>query len=1343
MSSDGEKLIEAAAHRDVTFAADLLAKRANLNYRNEDNETALYKASEKGNLEVVKLLLFHKAKIETKTCDGKTALSIASANGHLEVVMELLKCGASVDNTDRNGMTPLHAVTSTRQLNIALERREPINSEDKDEIRASYLNVAKELMKFGAKINTKDIDGRTPLHWASKNGYLDFVVELLDNGASVFVRDKDGRAPLNEASVMGHSNIVQVLLKHNAPVNNRSWDGSTALFDALWQGYLDIARQLLAHDASVYVEDLHGITCLHVASISSKGNVDIVKELVTRRAKIDAVDKHGNTPLHCATFWGHYKIVKELITPPALVDKTNKIGCTPLHLALKRGHFDILRLLLDAGANVEIKNEDGQTPPELGNNKVKNIFENHASFSGVLSNQSASELIRQTRVNRKRTSSTVLETAYSVLDLSLVVQSQRQNVLTIGLLVKAIVENVMVQGFQGQEQVLLSVLTEIRNYLRTKSLTSNFWKLKFDHDTIKGTSITLLYFQTRLVDVAKNLSLPLNCRVRGNLGDIRNDIRNAIEKIYDIDRYLIVCMREPDLQRQMDSLTELAISIQRTLEYYNRQVACGNILREFEFENQLRFCQDKIANTIDELYQSKGIFKSLPQIESWILSFDDVRFDFATPLGRGGSATVFKGKYQGQVVAVKCFDRISADSSDLENIIQSEIICWEAISHEPYILTFIGACTKVSRPIIVMELCDNNIRRFVRDWPEMLLPMVYQFACGLASIHNANVIHGDLKGDNVLVTFQKTVAVADFGLSRTVTSLETSKTGDKRVGTLNWMSPEQYFTPRNVTTKSDIWSFGMTVWEVLCNDIPYRGCSENDFADYIFQVEDDRPEKPYDLGQQLEPLWILITRCWRLDPAARPTASEIVDFLQTHSGDQLTSQEDSSPLPCIEDLEQFQLFNVESNEFVVPEETIKSVTSLEELVKLLLANPATSWPLFRNFILYPDEIKSSNHPTFRAANDRQPQKLLVVKLSYERSDLDSIESCLDDETRCHLVLECVDWGEWNVAGYKCYAIIMERDTKNMSLFSPNRQTQPTALSTQSANCFPPCLWKLQGATTYPLPRGKLSHKMSLRLLFCCEVRDNSSCDYFPHDDVIQVEAQSTFIRDALPTLKMSFLLLKAFALISDYNICIGPDYNFDVRDSAPEEILLTALEAIHGQVDTLQRLNKIVQELESGDLNDDQVENYANEIYGIIDDHRERNASEMLNLLQNAGLNLQSDVISGLKKHALISRYVCKKHSELFEDGVLNLRRDPPLHLDTSSVLSLSLAAKYILKTLENMVESTSEIIVTARGIFDLALKCEVHRQSVLVTALMVERIVRKVQTLEGLEHPQTLLSSI
>ncbi|CAK4628844.1 unnamed protein product, partial [Aphanomyces euteiches] len=148
------------------------------------------------------------------------------------------------------------------------------------------------------------------------------------------------------------------------------------------------------------------------------------------------------------------------------------------------------------------------------------------------------------------------------------------------------------------------------------------------------------------------------------------------------------------------------------------------------------------------------------------------------------------------------------------------------------------------------ELCETNIRRYIRDWPEKLLPLIYQFAVGLASTHKVNIIHRDLKGDNVLVTFNKTVAIADFGLSRSVTSLENTKTGAKWCGTLNWMSPEQYSTPRSVTFKSDIWSFGMTLWEILCNDIPFRGCSEHDFEE-ICKSADDRPKRPDNLDPAL------------------------------------------------------------------------------------------------------------------------------------------------------------------------------------------------------------------------------------------------------------------------------------------------------------------------------------------------------------------------------------------------------------------------------------------------------------------------------------------------------------
>ncbi|KAH9148373.1 hypothetical protein AeNC1_019405, partial [Aphanomyces euteiches] len=96
-------------------------------------------------------------------------------------------------------------------------------------------------------------------------------------------------------------------------------------------------------------------------------------------------------------------------------------------------------------------------------------------------------------------------------------------------------------------------------------------------------------------------------------------------------------------------------------------------------------------------------------------------------------------------------------------------------------------------------------------------------------------------------------AISDFGLSRTAVSLENTKTGAKRSGTLNWMSPEQYFKSHSVTAQSDIWSFGMTLWEILCDDIPYKDYGPYEIPEAI-QSEDQRPEKPGDLKLHLEPL---------------------------------------------------------------------------------------------------------------------------------------------------------------------------------------------------------------------------------------------------------------------------------------------------------------------------------------------------------------------------------------------------------------------------------------------------------------------------------------------------------
>ncbi|KAF0723736.1 hypothetical protein Ae201684P_012299 [Aphanomyces euteiches] len=114
------------------------------------------------------------------------------------------------------------------------------------------------------------------------------------------------------------------------------------------------------------------------------------------------------------------------------------------------------------------------------------------------------------------------------------------------------------------------------------------------------------------------------------------------------------------------------------------------------------------------------------------LSPEKIQFDpndTSTILSRDGFACVFKGTYQGQSVAVKRFDQIhNADSTEFEAAIAKEIQRWKEISHEPYMLTLLGVCTKMPAPIIVTELYQTNIRRYVRDHREKLLPMVYQFA---------------------------------------------------------------------------------------------------------------------------------------------------------------------------------------------------------------------------------------------------------------------------------------------------------------------------------------------------------------------------------------------------------------------------------------------------------------------------------------------------------------------------------------------------------------------------------------------------------------------------------------
>ncbi|KAH9144114.1 hypothetical protein AeRB84_011912 [Aphanomyces euteiches] len=745
---------------------------------------------------------------------------------------------------------------------------------------------------------------------AAEEGDVTRVLALLEEGANPNYKNEDKQAPLHEASAIGHIDVVKALLDHGAKPDVKDSYRKTPLYRASGAGHLDVVRALLDRGAFANSADKYGQTPLYWAA--ERGHPNVVKELLTRGAIADMANLDGTTPLHWSSRKGHAEVVNILLAHGASVDLADSDGETPLHKAAKGGQWEIVKILMDAGADMHKTLKDGRTARDLGNSTIRALLDAYDENTNVMSIGSATMVISRASKDIKDMTPDLFKTAKSIFKATLDFQIQRENVLATALMVERIMRQAMRRGqtpafYANQAPDLHAVMEEIAIFLDASFLSTQTWKLQLDRTQqeakIQTMGSTLGDLQDRLFHAAEFLGNNFRIQVVGTIEDLRTELGGMVKKMENLDQELQLITNQSELRLQMDGLMELAIQIRRGYEHYEHQVCFKNMQEIVELETQVRDCQQKITDTINIVSQSRPLSISLNayNIEEWMLSSDDVVYDpsvVSSLLGQGGCGTVYKGSYLGRAVAVKRFDQIQAsESAEMENLISREIKAWKDISKEPFILTLIGVCTKIQTPILVSELCETNIRRFVRDWPESLLPMVYQFACGLATLHKANIIHRDLKGDNVLVTYQKTVAIADFGLSRTVTTLVNTRTGVKSSGTLNWMSPEQYLTPRTVTKKSDIWSFGMTLWEILSNNIPFRDCSENEFQTSIFVQENDRPEKPQVLAPELEPLWDLITTCWRLDPNDRPSADEIVNYLKTHYSSQLEATQRIRDIP--------------------------------------------------------------------------------------------------------------------------------------------------------------------------------------------------------------------------------------------------------------------------------------------------------------------------------------------------------------------------------------------------------------------------------------------------------------
>lgn len=291
-----------------------------------------------------------------------------------------------------------------------------------------------------------------------------------------------------------------------------------------------------------------------------------------------------------------------------------------------------------------------------------------------------------------------------------------------------------------------------------------------------------------------------------------------------------------------------------------------------------------------------------PERNSCLSVMNIIRFDeleLKEIIGIGGFGKIYRGTYNYREVAVKVALRQQDDDTKtvMDNVLQ-EAKLFRLLDH-PNIVSLIGICLDEPNLCLVLEYCRggplNRVLAGRKIPPDIIVDWAIQIASGMDYLHckaRIPLIHRDLKSSNVLLNEPivgqfwrgKELKITDFGLAREI--YQTSRMS--QAGTYAWMAPE-VIKKSTFSKSSDVWSFGVILWELLTGEIPYRGIDPLAVA-YGVAIEKLKLPIPSTCPKAFADLLKL---CWHTDPHSRPSFEEILNHLESISKSQfaVTTQE--------------------------------------------------------------------------------------------------------------------------------------------------------------------------------------------------------------------------------------------------------------------------------------------------------------------------------------------------------------------------------------------------------------------------------------------------------------------
>ncbi|XP_060614303.2 mitogen-activated protein kinase kinase kinase 11 [Anolis sagrei] len=263
--------------------------------------------------------------------------------------------------------------------------------------------------------------------------------------------------------------------------------------------------------------------------------------------------------------------------------------------------------------------------------------------------------------------------------------------------------------------------------------------------------------------------------------------------------------------------------------------------------------------------------------------FRDLRLEEV--IGVGGFGKVYRGTWCGELVAVKAARQDpDEDIGTTAERVQQEARLFAMLQHRN-IIALKAVCLQEPNLCLVMEYAAggplNRMLAGRRIPPHILINWAVQVAQGMQYLHCGAivpVIHRDLKSNNVLLAEYvddgdvsgKTLKITDFGLAR-----EWHKTTKmSTAGTYAWMAPE-VIKSSTFSRGSDVWSYGVLLWELLTGEVPYRGI---DGLAVAYGVAVNKLTLPIP-STCPEPFARLMAECWEQDPHRRPSFATILSQL--------------------------------------------------------------------------------------------------------------------------------------------------------------------------------------------------------------------------------------------------------------------------------------------------------------------------------------------------------------------------------------------------------------------------------------------------------------------------------